>query len=46
MLKMKEGKVYSPKGLHDDAKAMADAYGAAAMSISSFCRKARRPARL
>ncbi len=24
---MKEGKVYSPKGLHDDAKAIADAYG-------------------
>ncbi len=27
VLKMKEGKVYSPKGLHDDAKALADAYG-------------------
>ena len=27
MLKMKEGGVYSPKGLHDDAKAIADAYG-------------------
>src|SRR5215475_13332609 len=26
-LKMKEGSVYSPKGLHDDAKAVADAYG-------------------
>jgi outer membrane protein insertion porin family len=25
--KMKEGSVYSPKGLHDDAKAIADAYG-------------------
>src|SRR5882762_6615100 len=28
LLKMKEGSVYSPKGLHDDAKAIADAYGA------------------
>jgi len=28
LLKMKEGGIYSPKGLHDDAKAMADAYGA------------------
>ena len=28
LLKMKEGSVYSPKGLHDDAKAVADAYGA------------------
>jgi outer membrane protein insertion porin family len=27
IIKMKEGKVYSPKGLHDDAKAIADAYG-------------------
>src|SRR5438876_3247520 len=27
MLKMKEGSVYSPKQLHDDAKAVADAYG-------------------
>ncbi|HET9419265.1 MAG TPA: outer membrane protein assembly factor BamA [Chthoniobacterales bacterium] len=27
LLKMKEGSVYSPKALHDDAKAMADAYG-------------------
>src|ERR1043165_445426 len=27
LLKMKEGSVYSPKQLHDDAKAMADAYG-------------------
>ena len=27
LLKMKEGGVYSPKGLHDDAKAIADAYG-------------------
>jgi outer membrane protein insertion porin family len=27
LLKMKEGKVYSPKALHDDAKAVADAYG-------------------
>src|SRR5207253_1356095 len=27
LLKMKEGSVYSPKGLHDDAKAIADAYG-------------------
>jgi outer membrane protein insertion porin family len=26
-LKMKEGSVYSPKALHDDAKAVADAYG-------------------
>ncbi|HEY6155469.1 MAG TPA: outer membrane protein assembly factor BamA [Candidatus Udaeobacter sp.] len=26
-LKMKEGSVYSPKQLHDDAKAIADAYG-------------------
>src|SRR5437773_10624379 len=24
---MKEGSVYSPKALHDDAKALADAYG-------------------
>src|SRR5256885_1716513 len=27
LLKMKEGMPYSPKGLHDDAKAVADAYG-------------------
>ena len=27
VLKMKEGAVYSPKQLHDDAKAIADAYG-------------------
>src|SRR5881227_1147793 len=27
VLKMKEGSVYSPKALHDDAKALADAYG-------------------
>src|SRR5712691_1603789 len=27
VLKMKEGTVYSPKALHDDAKALADAYG-------------------
>jgi len=27
LLKMKEGAVYSPKALHDDAKAVADAYG-------------------
>ena len=27
ILKMKENGVYSPKGLHDDAKAIADAYG-------------------
>jgi len=27
ILKMKEGAVYSPKALHDDAKAIADAYG-------------------
>jgi outer membrane protein insertion porin family len=27
LLKMKEGSVYSPKGLRDDAKAVADAYG-------------------
>jgi len=27
LLKMKEGAVYSPKTLHDDAKAVADAYG-------------------
>src|SRR5712691_3468022 len=27
LLKMKEGNVYSPKALHDDAKAVADAYG-------------------
>jgi len=27
LLKMKEGVVYSPKALHDDAKAIADAYG-------------------
>src|SRR5215831_15923611 len=26
-LKMKEGSIYSPKQLHDDAKAVADAYG-------------------
>ncbi len=28
ILKMKEGSVYSPKALHDDAKAVTDAYGA------------------
>jgi outer membrane protein insertion porin family len=27
LVKMKEGSVYSPKQLHDDAKAVADAYG-------------------
>src|SRR6266446_646399 len=27
LLKMKEGAVYSPKALHDDAKALADSYG-------------------
>ena len=27
IIKMKEGSVYSPKQLHDDAKALADAYG-------------------
>ena len=27
LLKMKEGDVYSPKAVHDDAKAIADAYG-------------------
>src|SRR5213079_952741 len=27
LLKMKEGSIYSPKALHDDAKALADAYG-------------------
>ena len=27
IIKMKEGDVYSPKQLHDDAKALADAYG-------------------
>ena len=27
LLKMKEGSVYSPKALHDDAKAIADGYG-------------------
>jgi outer membrane protein insertion porin family len=27
LIKMKEGSVYSPKALHDDAKAIADAYG-------------------
>jgi len=27
LLKMKDGSVYSPKQLHDDAKAVADAYG-------------------
>src|SRR5437870_8454621 len=27
LLKMKEGSVYAPKKLHDDAKAVADAYG-------------------
>jgi outer membrane protein insertion porin family len=27
LFKMKEGSVYSPKALHDDAKAVADAYG-------------------
>src|SRR5207244_3616077 len=27
VIKMKEGSVYSPKQLHDDAKALADAYG-------------------
>jgi outer membrane protein insertion porin family len=29
LVKMKEGSVYSPKQLHDDAKAVADAYGSA-----------------
>src|SRR6184192_1506253 len=29
LLKMKAGSVYSPKQLHDDAKAVADAYGSA-----------------
>src|SRR3954470_14725744 len=28
LLKMKEGDIYSPKQLHDDAKAVADGYGA------------------
>src|SRR4029077_18261524 len=28
ILKMKEGDVYSPKQMHDDAKAVADGYGA------------------
>jgi outer membrane protein insertion porin family len=28
LLKMKEGSIYSPKQLHDDAKSVADAYGA------------------
>jgi outer membrane protein insertion porin family len=28
LLKVKEGAVYSPKGIRDDAKALADAYGA------------------
>jgi outer membrane protein insertion porin family len=28
LLKMKEGDVYSPKQMHDDAKALADGYGA------------------
>jgi outer membrane protein insertion porin family len=28
LLKMKEGDVYSPKAVHDDAKSIADAYGA------------------
>ena len=28
ILKMKEGSIYSPKALHDDAKAVTDAYGA------------------
>ncbi len=28
LLKMKEGDIYSPKAVHDDAKAIADAYGA------------------
>src|SRR5205807_5127087 len=28
IIKMKEGAIYSPKDLHDDAKALADAYGA------------------
>src|SRR6266702_4168930 len=43
LLKMKEGSVYSPKQLRDDAKAVADAYGSAAMSISSFSPRGRRP---
>src|SRR5438874_5609527 len=30
LLKMKEGSVYSPKTLHDDAKMVADAYGSGA----------------
>ena len=28
LIRMKEGSIYSPKQLHDDAKAVADAYGA------------------
>jgi len=37
---MKEGDVYSPKGLRDDAKAIADATGLADTSTSWSCRKA------
>jgi len=45
VIKMKEGSVYSPKDLHDDAKAIADNYGRGRiMSILSFCRKGLPPA--
>src|SRR5262249_37133655 len=41
LLKMKEGSVYSPKQLRDDAKAVADAYGSGGcVYISECCRKA------
>jgi len=42
---MKEGAVYSPKALHDDAKAVADAYGSGGYVDTLIVRKARRPGR-
>ena len=44
-IKMKEGTVYSPKGLRTMRKLSRTVTAAAAMSISIFDRKARRPAR-
>ena len=45
-LKMKEGTVYSPKALHDDAKAMADAYGSGGyVDLGHSPQKAPRPVR-
>jgi len=41
LLKMKEGSVYSPKALHDDAKALADAYGSGGYVDLVICRRVR-----